>query len=160
MARVRSSLRTAGVRLHHWKRADRPAFGWASLTETELQIADLVAQGFSNREVAGRVYLSTHTVAFHLRHIFWKLGVGSRVQLARLVAENPDRQAGAPATLAARSRLARTERDLRSRNCLRPGTGARPAPPPPRPRPRRGRFAARSGSSVRCAANRQADNMD
>jgi DNA-binding CsgD family transcriptional regulator len=99
-ARVRSLLRAAGVRLHHWRRADRPAFGWASLTETELQIAELVAQGFSNREVAGRVYLSTHTVAFHLRHIFWKLGVGSRVQLARLVAENPGRQAGAAVTLA------------------------------------------------------------
>jgi DNA-binding CsgD family transcriptional regulator len=99
-ARVRSLLRAAGVRLHHWRRADRPAFGWASLTETELRIAELVAQGFSNREVAGRVYLSTHTVAFHLRHIFWKLGVGSRVQLARLVAENLGRQAGAAVTLA------------------------------------------------------------
>jgi DNA-binding CsgD family transcriptional regulator len=37
--------------------------------------------------VAGRVFLSTHTVAFHLRHIFWKLGITSRVQLARLAAE-------------------------------------------------------------------------
>jgi DNA-binding CsgD family transcriptional regulator len=87
MARVRSQLRAAGVRLHHWKRADKPAYGWESLTETEQRIADLVAQGLSNRQVAGRLFLSTHTVAFHLRHIYWKLDVNSRVQLARLAAE-------------------------------------------------------------------------
>jgi DNA-binding CsgD family transcriptional regulator len=37
--------------------------------------------------VANRVFLSTHTVAFHLRHIFWKLSITSRVQLARIAAE-------------------------------------------------------------------------
>jgi DNA-binding CsgD family transcriptional regulator len=73
--------------MRHWGRADRPAFGWASLTDTERRIADLVAQGLSNREVGGRLFLSAHTVAFHLRHIFWKLDIGSRVQLARIVAE-------------------------------------------------------------------------
>ena len=93
MARVRALLRDAGVVLHHWKRADRPTFGWASLTETERRIADLVAEGLSNREVASRVFLSAHTVAFHLRHIFWKLDVGSRAQVARLVAENSMRAA-------------------------------------------------------------------
>jgi DNA-binding CsgD family transcriptional regulator len=87
MARVRARLRETGVRLHHWRHADRPAFGWDSLTDTEYRIARLVAQGLSNREVAGQIYLSAHTVAFHLRHIFWKLDVSSRVQLARLVAE-------------------------------------------------------------------------
>lgn len=87
MARVRSQLRASGVRLHHWKRADKPAYGWESLTETEQRIADLVAQGLSNRQVAGRLFLSTHTVAFHLRHIYWKLDVNSRVQLARMAAE-------------------------------------------------------------------------
>jgi len=87
LARVRSSLRVAGTRLRHWTHADRPAFGWDSLTHTERRVADLVAQGLSNRQVANRVYLSTHTVAFHLRHIFWKLGITSRVQLARIVAE-------------------------------------------------------------------------
>jgi DNA-binding CsgD family transcriptional regulator len=86
MGRVRSQLRAAGVRLHHWKREDRPSCGWQSLTETERRIAELVAQGLSNREVAGQMFLSAHTVAFHLRHIFWKLDVSSRVQLARLIA--------------------------------------------------------------------------
>jgi DNA-binding CsgD family transcriptional regulator len=92
MARVRAELRAAGVTLHHWKRAARPAFGWASLTETEWRVADLVAQGLSNREVADKVFLSTHTVAFHLRHIYWKLNVSSRVQLARLAAEQAVRE--------------------------------------------------------------------
>jgi DNA-binding CsgD family transcriptional regulator len=86
-ARVRSSLRAAGTRLRHWTRADRPAFGWDSLTDTERRVADLVAQGLSNRQVANRVFLSAHTVAFHLRHIFWKLGITSRVQLARIAGE-------------------------------------------------------------------------
>jgi DNA-binding CsgD family transcriptional regulator len=87
LARVRSSLRAAGIRLRHWTHADRPAFGWDSLTDTERRIADLVAEGLSNRQVANRVFLSMHTVAFHLRHIFWKLGITSRVQLARIAAE-------------------------------------------------------------------------
>jgi DNA-binding CsgD family transcriptional regulator len=89
MARIRSELRASGVRVHHWKRAARPAFGWDSLTDTEGRIADLVAAGLSNRQVASQVFLSTHTVAFHLRHIFWKLGVASRVELARLAAQRP-----------------------------------------------------------------------
>ena len=64
LARVRSSLRAAGIRLRHWSHADRPAFGWDSLTDTERRVADLVAQGLSNRQVANRVFLSTHTVAY------------------------------------------------------------------------------------------------
>ena len=88
MARVRAQLRAAGIRLRHWSRAERPAFGWDSLTDTERRIVDLVAQGLSNRQVASQVFLSAHTVAFHLRHIFWKLNVTSRVQLARLAAEH------------------------------------------------------------------------
>jgi DNA-binding CsgD family transcriptional regulator len=85
MARVRSRLRAAGSGLRHWRRAERPAFGWDSLTDTERSIAALVAQGGSNRAVAGQLFVSEHTVAAHLRRIFWKLGLDSRVQLARLV---------------------------------------------------------------------------
>src|SRR5690349_103201 len=79
-------LRALGTRLCHWTHQDRPAFGWDSLTDTERTITDLVAEGLSNRQVASRVFLSSHTVAFHLRHVFWKLGVTSRVQLARMAA--------------------------------------------------------------------------
>ena len=87
MARVRHRMRAAGTRLCHWSHADRPTFGWDSLTDTERRIADLVAQGLSNRQVASRVFLSPHTVAFHLRHVFWKLDISSRVHLARMAAE-------------------------------------------------------------------------
>ena len=87
MARVRSRLREDGIRLRHWTPADRPALGWASLTDTEQRVVELVANGLSNREVASQMFLSLHTVAFHLRHVFWKLGVSSRVQVARLAAE-------------------------------------------------------------------------
>ena len=93
MARVRYGLRSAGVRLRHWTYEDRPAFGRDSLTETERRIAGLVAEGLSNRQVANRVFLSPHTVAFHLRHIFWKLGITSRVQLARIATEQETGQA-------------------------------------------------------------------
>ena len=64
-----------------------PVAGWDSLTETEARIADLVATGLTNRQVAREVFMSRHTVDTHLRHIFRKLAIVSRVQLARLVAE-------------------------------------------------------------------------
>jgi DNA-binding CsgD family transcriptional regulator len=83
-ARVRRRLRRLGVRRRHWNRADRPDSGWASLTETERGISELVATGLTNRQVADQLFMSTHTVAFHLRHVFRKLGIGSRVELARL----------------------------------------------------------------------------
>ena len=55
-ARVRAWLRTVGTRLCHWTHADRPAFGWDSLTDTERTITDLVAEGLSNRQI-GRAHV-------------------------------------------------------------------------------------------------------
>ena len=46
-------------------------------------MALLVAEGYTNRETAARLFLSWHTVDSHLRHIYAKLGIASRVQLAR-----------------------------------------------------------------------------
>jgi DNA-binding CsgD family transcriptional regulator len=54
------------------------------LTPQELQIARFVAQGLSNKEVAAQLFLSPRTIEHHLRHVFVKLGVKSRTQLARL----------------------------------------------------------------------------
>jgi DNA-binding CsgD family transcriptional regulator len=54
------------------------------MTDSELAVARLVAHGLSNREVAERLFLSPHTVSSHLRHVFGKLGVNSRVELSRL----------------------------------------------------------------------------
>jgi DNA-binding CsgD family transcriptional regulator len=70
--------------------SDRRTFGWGSLTESEWGVADLVAEGLTNRQVATRLFLSPHTVDAHLRHIFRKLGIGSRVELARMVAEHAE----------------------------------------------------------------------
>ena len=83
-ARIRSRLRHLGVRRRHWSRQQRPVSGWESLTETENAVAALVAEGLSNQQVASRMFLSRHTVDFHLRHIFRKLGIDSRVVLTRI----------------------------------------------------------------------------
>jgi DNA-binding CsgD family transcriptional regulator len=52
------------------------------LTPQERQIAQMVAEGASNRDVAGRLFLSPRTVDYHLRKVFQKIGVTSRTQLA------------------------------------------------------------------------------
>ena len=86
MARVRKRLRKLGVRYRYGTRAaNRPVAGWLSLTDAERTASELVAQGLNNRQVAERMYISVHTVAFHLRQIFRKLDIGSRVELARIV---------------------------------------------------------------------------
>ncbi len=56
-----------------------------ALTPAERRVADLVARGLSNAAVAAELFLSEHTVASHLKHIYVKLGLPSRVALARLV---------------------------------------------------------------------------
>jgi len=57
-----------GIRRRHGaSRPGRPVAGWESLTDTEQAVAGLVAQGLSNGQIGGRMYISTHTVAHHLR---------------------------------------------------------------------------------------------
>ncbi len=68
--------------------------GWSSLTESELRIADLVTEGLTNVQIAEAMFLSRHTVDFHLRQLFRKFGVRSRVQLARLVIERRTESGG------------------------------------------------------------------
>ena len=60
----------------------RSAFDPSRLTAQELAVARLVAVGMSNRQVAGELFISIKTVQFHLTHIYAKLGVGSRAELA------------------------------------------------------------------------------
>jgi predicted ATPase/DNA-binding CsgD family transcriptional regulator/class 3 adenylate cyclase len=60
----------------------RPASGWESLTPTEGEVVQLLAQGLSNPEIAERLFISRATVKTHLIHVFSKLGVTNRSQLA------------------------------------------------------------------------------
>jgi DNA-binding NarL/FixJ family response regulator len=62
-----------------------PASPLDRLTEAELKVARLVADGRTNREAAEELFLSPHTVDSHLRKIFQKLGVNSRVDLTKIV---------------------------------------------------------------------------
>jgi len=65
-------------------RRDRPAMGWGSLTPAELDVARLSTQGLSNPEIAARLYLSRSTVKAHLAHIYAKLAVANRTELATI----------------------------------------------------------------------------
>ena len=63
------------------------------MTKSELAVAELVADGLTNREIADRLFVSPHTVNTHLRHVFAKLRVNSRVDLTRLATERDSEHA-------------------------------------------------------------------
>jgi DNA-binding CsgD family transcriptional regulator len=63
----------------------RAKTGWDSLTDSELKVVNLIAQGVTNRAVATQLHLSPHTVKTHLHNAFAKLGINSREQLAQLM---------------------------------------------------------------------------
>jgi DNA-binding NarL/FixJ family response regulator len=84
-------VRRAGERLrpHGIRRAARPSrgpdSGWAALTPTEVKIADQVAKGQSNPDIAAELVISRNTVQTHVSHILAKLGARSRAEIAREV---------------------------------------------------------------------------
>jgi DNA-binding CsgD family transcriptional regulator len=85
--RVRSRLRDHGIRRRLVARG-RPENGWAAMTDSELAVARLVAQGLTNREVAEQLFVSPHTVSSHLRSVFAKLDINSRLALTRIADEH------------------------------------------------------------------------
>jgi DNA-binding CsgD family transcriptional regulator len=68
----------------------RPASGWASLTPTELDVTALVSEGLSNPQIAARLLMGRGTVKTHLAHIFGKLEVANRTELASLASARPE----------------------------------------------------------------------
>ena len=66
----------------------RPSSGWASLTPTELDVVRLLSEGLGNKEIAERLFISPRTVQTHLLHVYAKLGLTSRVQLAQEAARH------------------------------------------------------------------------
>jgi DNA-binding CsgD family transcriptional regulator len=88
LARSEAILREAGIRRGRRGRRDRPQVGWRSLTPAEQAIATLVAQGLSNPQIGDRLYVSRRTVQTHLAHMFAKLDINSRAQLAAAVTQH------------------------------------------------------------------------
>ena len=79
-------LRRLGERIHRRTRAGKmDGVGIQSLTERELEIARLAADRLTNREIAERLFLSKKTIETHMSNLFTKLGVSSRVEVARTI---------------------------------------------------------------------------
>ncbi|MFI6654467.1 AAA family ATPase [Streptomyces sp. NPDC050523] len=85
--RIRRRLRRLGVRTAPVRSSTAGPQGWGDLTESEQKLIPLVVEGLTNRAIADRLYVSVHTVNTHMKHIFAKLGINSRVELTRLAIE-------------------------------------------------------------------------
>jgi DNA-binding CsgD family transcriptional regulator len=91
IARVRGHLREHGIRA---RAKAHTITGWAALTKTEAKVAELIAAGKSNPEIAAVLTISSRTVEVHASRILAKLQVRSRVDVARLAADRTLRSTG------------------------------------------------------------------
>jgi DNA-binding CsgD family transcriptional regulator len=89
---VQRAMRAAGIRRTWWRAAQsRPSEGWAALTDAEMRVAGLIGEGRTNKSAAAGLGVSANTVGTHLRSVFAKLDVRSRVQLTNLLnARDPE----------------------------------------------------------------------
>jgi len=85
-ARTHATLRGLGVHRGQQGPRGRPRTGWASLTPAERRVSDLVAEGLSNPQIGERLFVSRRTVQTHVTHVFRKLQMSSRTELAAAVA--------------------------------------------------------------------------
>jgi DNA-binding CsgD family transcriptional regulator len=79
---------SAELELELGRERKRPTSGWAALTRAELDVVRLVSEGFGNKDIATRLFVSPRTVQTHLTHVYTKLGLTSRVQLAQEAARH------------------------------------------------------------------------
>lgn len=82
LGRVQALRREAGLTVRVGG-APAARFGWHSLTPKEMDIVRLVSRGMSNSDIAAELFISRRTVEAHLSHVFQKLEVSNRTQLAR-----------------------------------------------------------------------------
>jgi DNA-binding CsgD family transcriptional regulator len=102
-AETQRAMREAGARRAKWSAtARRPSTGWPSLTHAERRVATLIGAGHANKSAATELGVSVNTVSTHLRAVFTKLGIQSRVQLAHELHDQEVSHAPAPTRSAAR----------------------------------------------------------
>ena len=82
LRRVTAMMRAAGLRPSMRTAPRRPTVGWEALTDAERSVVALATQGLTNPEIGARLFVSRRTVQTHLSHVFTKLGISSRVELA------------------------------------------------------------------------------
>jgi DNA-binding CsgD family transcriptional regulator/tetratricopeptide (TPR) repeat protein len=91
-ARLRAELRAAGVSMRPRRAPPRATAGWDSLTPTERQIVELVADGRMNSEIAEQLFVSRRTVESHLARVYPKMGFPRRAELAVAVRQRREHE--------------------------------------------------------------------
>lgn len=85
---LQNTMRQAGLRRAKWPAVEpRPASGWQALTQSEQKVARLIGAGYTNKAASEELGVSANTIGTHLRAVFTKLGVRSRVQLSNVLHE-------------------------------------------------------------------------
>jgi predicted ATPase/class 3 adenylate cyclase/DNA-binding CsgD family transcriptional regulator len=79
-----------------WGQRRRPSTGWESLTPTEQQVVNLVVKGLTNPQIGQRLFMSRGTVKTHLAHVFAKLDVTNRAELAVAATRHEEPQRHSP----------------------------------------------------------------
>ena len=86
MMTLQDRMRKAGFRRARWPSAEpRPESGWPALTQAETRVARLIGAGYTNKAASEALGISVNTTGTHLRSVFTKLGVRSRVQLSNVM---------------------------------------------------------------------------
>ena len=86
MMTLQDRMRKAGFRRARWQSAEpRPESGWQALTQAETRVARLIGSGYTNKAASEALGISVNTTGTHLRSVFTKLGVRSRVQLSNVM---------------------------------------------------------------------------